>query len=314
MGVMRIGHASLRVMDIQAAVKHYENVLGMKRTHEDEHGNVYLKCWDEWDKYSVILAPSDRAGINHVAYKVKKDKDLDALADRIEAHGIKTTVLPAGTLPATGRMLQFNLPSGHEMRLFADKECVGTDVGSINPDPWPDGLKGAAAHWLDHVLLMCPFDPAKQLNTVADNTRFFMEVLEFFQTEQITVGPDGAFQLASFLSCSSKPHDIAFVGAPTAGLHHLSFFLDSWHDILKAGDVMAKNKVRIEIAPTRHGITRGETIYFFDPSGNRNETFAGLGYQAQPDRPVTTWTEAEVGRGIFYHDGVLPGSVTEVYT
>jgi catechol 2,3-dioxygenase len=211
-------------------------------------------------------------------------------------------------------MLQFNLPSGHEMRLFADKECVGTDVGSINPDPWPDGLKGAAAHWLDHVLLMCPFDPAKQLNTVADNTRFFMEVLEFFQTEQITVGPDGAFQLASFLSCSSKPHDIAFVGAPTAGLHHLSFFLDSWHDILKAGDVMAKNKVRIEIAPTRHGITRGETIYFFDPSGNRNETFAGLGYQAQPDRPVTTWTEAEVGRGIFYHSGGLPGSFTEVYT
>ena len=77
---------------------------------------------------------------------------------------------------------------------------------------------------------------------------------------------------------------------------------------------MAKNKVRIDIAPTRHGITRGETIYFFDPSGNRNETFAGLGYQAQPDRPVTTWTEDEVGRGIFYHTGVLPGSFTEVYT
>jgi hypothetical protein len=35
----------------------------------------------------------------------------------------------------------------------------------------------------------------------------------------------------------------------------------------------------------RHGITRGETIYFFDPSGNRNETFAGLSYLAQPDRP-----------------------------
>ncbi|MBL0422430.1 catechol 2,3-dioxygenase [Ramlibacter sp. AW1] len=314
MGVMRIGHASLRVMDTAAAVKHYENVLGMKKMMEDEHGNVYLKCWDEWDKYSLIITPSDRAGLNHVAYKVKRDSDLDALADRIQAYGIKTNMLPEGALPATGRMLQFNLPSGHEMRLYASKDCIGTDVGSINPDPWPDGLKGAAAHWLDHVLLMCPFDPAKQVNTVADNTRFFLEVLDFFQTEQVTVGPQGAFQLASFISCSSKPHDIAFVGAPTAGLHHLSFFLDSWHDILKAGDVMAKNRVRIDIAPTRHGITRGETIYFFDPSGNRNETFAGLGYQAQPDRPVTTWTEEEVGRGIFYHTGVLPGSFTEVYT
>jgi catechol 2,3-dioxygenase len=314
MGIMRIGHVSLRVMDMAAALKHYENVPGMKKTMEDKDGNVYLKCWDEWDKFSVILTPSDQAGMNHVAYKVKQDADLDSLKAKVEAYGIKTTDLPEGTLPATGRMLQFNLPSGHEMRLYAMKECVGTEVGSINPDPWPDNITGAGAHWLDHVALMCPFDPAAGVNKVAENTKFFLEVFDFFQTEQVTVGPGGAFQLASFISCSSKPHDIAFIGGPTPGLHHVSFFLDSWHDILKAADVMAKNKVRIEVAPTRHGLTRGETIYFFDPSGNRNETFAGLGYQAQPDRPVTTWTEDEVGRGIFYHTGVLPVSFTEVYT
>ena len=50
MGVMRIGHASLKVMDMDAAVRHYENVLGMKTTMKDKAGNVYLKCWDEWDK------------------------------------------------------------------------------------------------------------------------------------------------------------------------------------------------------------------------------------------------------------------------
>ena len=97
-------------------------------------------------------------------------------------------------------------------------------------------------------------------------------------------------------------------------MHHLSFFLDSWHDILKAGDVMSKNRTRIDVAPTRHGLTRGETIYFFDPSGNRNETFAGLGYQAQRDKPVVTWTEDEIGRSIFYHTGVLVESFTTVYT
>jgi catechol 2,3-dioxygenase len=39
-----------------------------------------------------------------------------------------------------------------------------------------------------------------------------------------------------------------------------------------------------------------------------------LGYQAQRDRPVTTWTEDEAGRAIFYHTGVLPASFTDVYT
>lgn len=314
MSVLRIGHASLKVMDMDAAVHHYEKVLGMKTTMRDKAGNVYLKCWDEWDKYSVILTPSDRAGMNHLAYKVGSEAELDQLQIRIEAWGQSTTWLPEGTLPATGRMLQFNLPSGHEFRLYAAKELVGTDVGSNNPDPWPDGLKGAGAHWLDHALLMCELNPQTGVNTVADNTRFMTECLGFYLTEQVTAGPGGQIQAATWLSCSNTPHDIAFVGGPTSGLHHIAYFLDSWHDVLKAADVMAKNGVRIDVAPTRHGITRGETIYFFDPSGNRNETFAGLGYLAQPDRPVTTWSEDRLGSGIFYHTGELVASFTEVYT
>ena len=314
MGVMRIGHVNIKVMDMAAAVKHYENVLGMKTTMQDKHGNVYLKCWDEWDKYSLILSPSDRAGINHVAYKVKKDADLDALQQRIEAYGIKTEMLAEGSLPATGRMLKFNLPSTHEMRLYAMKECVGTDVGSTNPDPWPDDMKGAGVHWLDHLLLMCELNPPAGINRVAENTKFMQEVLDFGLSEQVMVGPDGDIQAATWMFRTSTPHDIAFVGGPVNGLHHIAFFLDSWHDVLKAADVMAKSKTKIDVAPTRHGITRGETIYFFDPSGNRNETFAGLGYLAQPDRPVTTWTEDQLGSGIFYHTGELVSSFTDVYT
>jgi catechol 2,3-dioxygenase len=200
------------------------------------------------------------------------------------------------------------------MFLFAEKEFVGKDVGSINPDPWPDDIRGAGAHWLDHCLLVCEFDPEKGINKVAESTRFMMEALDFNLGEQIVVGPNGSIQLAAFLFRTSTPHDIAFVGGARAGLHHLSFFLDSWHDVLKAGDVLAKNKVRVDVTPTRHGITRGETIYFFDPSGNRNETFAGLGYLAQPDMPTITWTEDQIGRGIFYHAGALNEAFTTVYT
>lgn len=314
MGVMRIGHVSLRVMEMAAAVKHYENVLGMKKTMEDKHGNVYLKCWDEWDKYSLQLTPSDQAGMNHVAYKVEHDADLDALKKRIEAAGIKTTMLPEATLPSTGRMLQFKLPSGHEMRLFAMKECVGTEVVSDNPDPWPDGLKGAGVKWLDHVALVCELNPEAGINRVAENCKFLKECLDFYLSEQILVGPGGAVQAAAFMFRSTKPHDIAFLPGPHAGIHHASFFLDSWDEVLKAADVMAKNKVKIDVPPTRHGITRGQTIYFFDPSGNRNETFAGLGYLAQPDRPVNTWTEENLWRGIFFHTGEATPSFTEVYT
>lgn len=314
MGVLRIGHIKLRVMDMAAAVQHYEKTLGLHKTHEDANGDVYLKCWDEWDKYSVILTASDRAGMDHVAYKVRHDADLDALQKTIENWGVKTEWLAAGFLPDLGRALSFTLPSGHQMLLYAHKTLVGTEVGSLNPDPWPDGVRGAGAHWLDHCLLMCELNPETGVNTVEANTRFLTECLGFFLTEQVLVGPDGSIQAATWLACSTTPHDIAFVGGPTSGFHHMAFFLDSWHDVLKAADVMAKHRVRIDVAPTRHGITRGETIYFFDPSGNRNETFAGLGYLAQPDRPVTTWSEDRLGSGIFFHTGELVQSFTEVYT
>jgi len=91
-------------------------------------------------------------------------------------------------------------------------------------------------------------------------------------------------------------------------------YLKCWDDVLKAADVMGKNKVKIDVTSQYHGVMRGYTIYFFDPSGNRNETFGGLGYLAQRDRPVTTWIEDQIGSGIFYHTGVLNGAFTTVYT
>lgn len=87
-------------------------------------------------------------------------------------------------------------------------------------------------------------------------------------------------------------------------LHHVAFKLDSWERVLRAADLMSMNKISIDIGPTRHGITRGTTIYAFDPSGNRFETFCG-GYDTYPDHKAITWTWEEVGPGIFYHDRKL---------
>jgi catechol 2,3-dioxygenase len=314
MGVMRLGHVNLRVLDMDAALKHYENVLGLIRTDEDSDGNVYLKCWDEWDKYSLMLTKSDRAGMNHIAYKVENDADLDTLKKRIADYGVAVEEVPEGTLRDCGRALKFNMPSGHEMYLYAKKEAVGKSVGIMNPEPWPDDMKGVGAHWLDHALLMCELDPEKGINKVADTTKFLQETMDFHLGEQVLVGPNGDIPAATWLFRTTTPHDIALVGGPRMGLHHLAFFLDEWNDVLKAADIMAKKGVKMDVTPQRHGITRGYTIYFFDPSGNRNETFAGLGYLAQPDMPTITWTEENLWRGIFYHTGEEAGEFTSVYT
>ena len=55
MGIMRLGHVDMNVLNIEESRTYYENIMGLNVTREDEDGTLYFKCWDEWDKYSLIL-------------------------------------------------------------------------------------------------------------------------------------------------------------------------------------------------------------------------------------------------------------------
>lgn len=170
---------------------------------------------------------------------------------------------------------------------------VGLEVGTHNPDAFPRHLVGIGAPRLDHALILAP--------DVKEMERYFREVCDFFPTERVaTTLDDDAHYIATWLTVGNTNHDIAILEGEAGRIHHFAFEMRGWSDILHAGDIFAMDDTPVDIGPTRHGITRGTTIYFFDPSGNRNETFAG-GYQCFRDRPVVTWTPEAVGKGIFYH-------------
>jgi catechol 2,3-dioxygenase len=298
-GVLRPGHAQLRVLDIEESRKFYRDVVGLIEVGSDAQGRYYYKCWDEHDHHSLVLNPSDRAGIDFVGYKVLNLETLDELERKVQAFGLETQRMPAGDLLETGERVRFQLPTGHLFELYAEKTYVGNGLGDVNPHPWgKDTDRGMAPTRWDHCLLYGP--------NIAANKKLFIEVLGFNLVERI-LGPveAGAPEVGLFLSCSIKTHDIAFVEYPEpAKLHHLSFRMPSWERVLRAGDIMGMNKVPIDIGPTRHGVTRGETIYAWDPSGNRFETFAG-GYEPYPDGRTITWTFEGFGHGLDFPQGKL---------
>lgn len=306
-GVLRPGHVMLRVLDMEASLFHYKELIGLQETGRDDKGRVYLKGWDEHDHHSVVLIEADAPGMDHMAFKVL---NVDALADfekRLEAYGCEVKRIPAGEQLATGQRIRFEIPTGHQIELYAEKERVGNGLPDTNPDVWPDGLKGMHPTRFDHCLVWG--------DDVKGSTELFTRVLGFSLTEQIVSkkGPDGQL-LGAFLSCSNKPHDIAFIHADGKNwFHHVSFWLNSWDEVRVAADIIAKNKVPVEYGPGRHGITRGLTIYFFDPSGNRNEVFSE-GYFYYPDHPTITWTADELGKGIFYYGGKMVESFSTAHT
>jgi catechol 2,3-dioxygenase-like lactoylglutathione lyase family enzyme len=223
MPVMRLGYIQVRVTDMEEAVNHYSNTLGMKvvaagegGAHMSPHGispgkMTYLKAWDEWDHHSVVLEEGG-VGLVKFGYKVSSADDLAVFEKRVQQFGATIQRMSKG--------------------------------------------------------------------------------------ENLAVG-DG--------------FDVAIIKGPNGKLHHFAFLLEDWNAILRAGDIFGMDQVSVDIGPTRHGITRGTTIYFFDPSGNRNEVFAG-GYLTGPDFPTITWTADQLGKGIFYISGEVNERFTTVVT
>jgi catechol 2,3-dioxygenase len=286
-GVLRPGHAQIRVLDLEEGVRHYRDIMGMEETGRDAQGRVYLKCWDEIDHHSIILREADRSGLDFLAYKVLNTATLNKFEADLRAYGLQTERIAAGDLLETGERVRFKTPTGHLIELYAEKKAVGNGCGTVNPTPWSPGAdRGIAPRRFDHALLYGP--------DIAATQKIFTEVLGFNLVERI-LNPEGTGNMVVFLSCSMKSHDIAFGEYPEPGkLHHCSFLMDSWDSVLRGGDIMSMNKVPVDIGPTRHGVTRGCTIYAWDPSGNRFEIFRE-DRQPYPDHEPLTWTFEGMG-------------------
>jgi len=302
-GVLRPGFAQVRVLDMEKSLEHYTKRMGMHHVTTGSDGRVYLKCGDEFDHHSLVLRKADHAGIDSFAFKVASEADLDSFEKRIVAYGYPVDHVSAGEQPGLGRRIGWTLSSGHRLELYAHADLSDPKPMIHNPDVWTVEPHGMGARRMDHCLLYGP-DIEKTLD-------FFEKVLDFKCAERVDM-PDGL--LAIWMSCGMKAHDIAFVKHPEPGkLHHVSFELESWADVGHAGDIITRYDISVDIGPTRHGITRGQTIYFFDPSGNRCEVFAG-GYTYYPDSPTRTWDETQIGKGIFYYERQLNAAFLSVVT
>lgn len=247
--ISRLGHVEVRSLDLDRDLDYYLNVIGLHQTGR-EGNTVYLKGWDERHAYSFSLTQAERPGLVRMAFRTVDPEDLDYYEKRLQTYGVQYDVIPEDY--RRGRALRFEAPSGHTVELYYAMDYTGNLLPTVNPAPWPEGLKGIAPPRLDHTLVTAP-DPAIAI-------RFFQEVLEF-RASEILVQPDGT-PIAAWLWQRPAPHDLAIVPGGAGGFHHAAFMIDSPEAIFRAADILARHNVRIDLGPGRHGITRGTTIYF----------------------------------------------------
>src|SRR3954454_16073404 len=116
-GVLRPGYIQIRVTDINAAVKHYVDRIGLHEVGREPDGRVYLRAFDEFDRHSVVLRPADMPGMDYVGFKVASGAELDGPGHRIAPAGSKFEALRAAEQPGPGRRLSCIVPTGPRVEL-----------------------------------------------------------------------------------------------------------------------------------------------------------------------------------------------------
>jgi catechol 2,3-dioxygenase len=277
---------------LDKAVDFYTRVIGLFEVGRTSDGRVLLKGFDEFDHHSMALRKAETAGLDFLAFKVASEAYLDALAENTKKFGLPVEEIPANSdQPGFGRRISVKVPTGHRLDFFATVEESDPKPGVLNPEIWSVEPHGVSAAVFDHALLFGP--------GAAETVRYLIEVCGAAIVEKGLL-PDGN-PLVHWLTFANRTHDVAVLEFDQPGkLHHFAYKLDNWSEIGHAADILTMNEVVIDAGPMRHGVTRGQTIYFFDPSGNRMETYAG-GYAHYPDMPVRVWDFDHIGKGIFYY-------------
>ncbi|MDR3120808.1 MAG: catechol 2,3-dioxygenase [Clostridiales bacterium] len=304
-GTLRPGLVQLRVLDLDKTLDFYKNVLGLNEVGRTSDGRVLLKAYDEFDHHSLTLRKADEAGLDYVAFKAACPDTLEKIKEKVVAFGYSVTEKAANSdQPGFGKRYSFKICTGHTFEVYADVELAAKGPQIKNPDIWSEQPRGMKAQRLDHFLLYGP--------NIAEAERFCREVFGMYVPE--VVNTEDGKRFATWITGSNKPHDLAFVEyAQPNKIHHVGFYLQDWSEVGNAADLIAINHLKLDIGPTRHAITRGLSIYFWEPSGNRIEVYAG-GYTAYPDNPQRVWDVSEVGRGLFYYSGQVIPSFLEVVT
>jgi catechol 2,3-dioxygenase len=233
---------------------------------------------------------AENLGLIKIGWKVEEQGDLDRFEKKIQDYGIETRRVRAEEEVELGEAVSFVAPSGQTMWLYHKMTQVGKAV--TPPEILPKNLPGIGPTHLDHMVIAA--------EDLAETVNFLTNVLGFRASEQV-LDPEGK-PIFSFLFLRSKPHDLALTSGPRGKFHHFAFYVDDWDAVTRAHTIITEAQHRVDVPPSKHGITRGATTYFYDPFGNRLEAFAG-GYLTYPDFPTITWTVDHLSAGIFNTGG-----------
>ena len=274
----QLAHVEILTPAPEESLRFYTDVLGLQ--HSGSGGqSAYLRGWGEFFHHTLQVTEGEAPGLGHIAWRVEGPEQLETAVARIEATG-RGEGWYEGSV-GHGPAYRYRSPGGHLHEVFWEVERYEAPPELVSPFPnRPQRYvpRGVAARCLDHVTVATA-DPEGDAGWFADTLGHrYMEY---------TVIPDRPdFVVFAMTTVCERSHDLGLVWDPSgtpARVNHVSYFVDSREELLRAADVLLNADVAIEFGPGKHGMGEQDYLYVREPGGLRIELNAGGSRNYEPD-------------------------------
>ncbi|MFJ6212559.1 VOC family protein [Streptomyces sp. NPDC092296] len=245
-------HVDLAVPDYDRQLDFYAGVWGLTRVAEDS-GISFLAAEGSPEQYVVRLRRAEEKRLDLVAFGAADPADVDALAERLLAAGVRLITRP-GTLDTPG--------GGYGFRFFdVDGRTVEVSADVAARRHRKVAEKESVPVRLSHVVLN---------SADLDRTRaWYQQHLDFALSDTLSSPHLG--DVMHFMRINPQHHSLALAKGPHTSLHHISFELRGIDEYLRGTGRLLRAGVRKIWGPGRHLAGDNTFSYFLDPHGNTVE-------------------------------------------
>jgi catechol 2,3-dioxygenase-like lactoylglutathione lyase family enzyme len=250
--ITHLRHVDLAIPDYDRQLAFYTGPWGLTTVARDA-GIAFLAAEGSPERYIVRLRQDARKRLDLVAFGAASGADVDLLAERLIAKGVRLAQEPAALGTEGG---------GYGLRFF---DVDGRTV-EVSADVAPRGHRKIEEREsipvrLSHVVLN---------STDPDATaRWYAGVLGFRLSDTLA-GPEMG-TVMNFMRCNPRHHSVAFARGPHVSLHHISFELRGIDEFMRGAGRILRSGTRMVWGPGRHLAGRNTFAYFLDPQNNTVE-------------------------------------------
>jgi catechol 2,3-dioxygenase-like lactoylglutathione lyase family enzyme len=250
--ITHLRHVDLAVPEYGRQRDFLTGVWGLAAEHSDG-GLAFLAAAGSPEQYVVRLREAADKRVDLIAFGVASAADVDALAARLAAGGVRLISEP-------GRM---HTPGGGYGFRFFDNEGrtieVSADVSIRRHRKIEPGESMPVR--LSHVVINSA-DP--------DATRAFYERHLGFALSDTLMHP-AMGEMMWFLRINAWHHSVAIARGPHPSLHHVAFEMRGIDEYMRGTGRLLRAGVEKVWGPGRHLAGNNTFSYFLDPNGNTME-------------------------------------------